>query len=52
MAKLILNPEYKVKAGKPTCNHERTVIKLGGMIYEFCDECSIVWIRRIRNEKA
>ena len=49
MAKLILNPAYEIRAGKPTCDHERTVIQLGDEIYEFCDECMTVWIRR-RND--
>jgi len=46
MAKLVINPEYQIKQGKPECNHERTVIKLGDVIYEFCDECRICWIRK------
>ena len=46
MTKLIINPEYRIKPGYPDCNHERTVIKLGGMIYEFCDECGICWVRK------
>ncbi len=46
MAKLILNPAYEVRRGEPECDHERTVIQLGGVIYEFCDECMTVWIRR------
>ncbi len=45
MGKIIINPEYVVKAGKPTCDHERTVIQLGGVIYEFCDECKVCWVR-------
>ncbi len=44
--KLVINPEYKVKTGKPEYNHERTVIQLGDVIYEFCDECGVVWIRK------
>ncbi len=46
MAKLIVNPTYRIKPGYPDCNHEKTVIELGGMIYEFCDECSTCWVRR------
>ena len=46
MAKLILNPAYRIRRGNPKCSHKKTVIKLGEMVYEFCDECSIVWIRR------
>ena len=46
MFKLVINPEYEIKHGKPKCNHDRTVIKLGDVVYEFCDECCVVWIHR------
>ena len=46
MAKLVIPPAYEVKKGKPTCNHKRDVYKVGGLIYEFCDECGICWVRR------
>ena len=46
MAKLVISPAYEIRRGKPTCNHKRDVYKVGGLIYEFCDECGICWVRR------
>ena len=44
MPKLIIPPPYRVVHGKPTCNHKRKVFKFtNGEVYEFCDECSVVW---------
>ncbi len=50
--KLILNPAYVPKQGFPECDHERTVIQLGNLICEFCDECGVVWVRRAKDEEA
>ncbi len=44
MYKLVINPEYRIKHGKPECNHDKTVIKLGNVVYEFCDKCNVIWV--------
>jgi hypothetical protein len=44
MAKLVTPPDYTIKRGKPTCEHEIETITLGSVKYHFCEECKVCWI--------
>ncbi len=45
MAKMILSPAYEI-VKEHKCNHDKTVIRLGNVVYEFCDVCFTLVIRK------